>query len=77
MIPYNHLEVFVNTRLKRKVNTGNPTPNLVQVGLNQAFEFNELACQGKVEGLLTHGQVRADKDDVQTQRELLNMLLTL
>ena len=71
------LQVGLLADLKRKVNTGNPTPNLVQVGFNQAFEFNELACQGKVEGLLTHGQVRADKDDVQPQRELVNMLLTL
>lgn len=71
------LQVGLLADLKRKVNTGNPTPNLVQVGLNQAFEFNELACQGKIEGLLTHGQVRADKDDVQPQRELVNMLLTL
>ena len=43
----------------------------------QAFNFNDPACSGKVKGLLTHGQVRVDKDDVQPQEELINMLLTL
>ena len=42
-----------------------------------AFEFSDDACSGKVQGLLTHGQVRVDKDDVQPQPELINMLLTL
>tara|TARA_B110000259_G_scaffold164151_1_gene190036 strand:+ start:10498 stop:11454 length:957 start_codon:yes stop_codon:yes gene_type:complete len=71
------LQVGIIADIKRRVNVGNPTPNLKQVGFNQAFEFNESACQGKVIGLLTHGQVRADKDDVQPQRELVQMLLTL
>ena len=71
------LQTGVIAELKRRVNVGNPTPNLKQVGFNQAFEFNESACQGKTKGLLTHGQVRTDKDDVQPQRELVNMLLTL
>jgi N-acetyl-anhydromuramyl-L-alanine amidase AmpD len=71
------LQTGVIAELKRRVNVGNPTPNLKQVGFNQAFEFNESACQGKIKGLLTHGQVRTDKDDVQPQRELVNMLLTL
>lgn len=71
------LQVGVIESLKRKVNVGNPTPNLKQVGLNQAFEYDESACQGKLEGLLTHGQVRKDKDDVQPQLDLIEMLLTL
>jgi len=71
------LQVGIIGSLKRKINVGNPTPNLKQVGLNKAFEYDESACQGKIEGLLTHGQVRADKDDVQPQIELINMLLTL
>jgi len=71
------LQTGIIAELKRRVNVGNPTPNLKQVGFNQAFEFNESACQGKIKGLLTHGQVRTDKDDVQPQRELVNMLLTL
>ena len=43
----------------------------------RAFDFSDAACSGKVMGLLTHGQVRVDKDDVQPQEELINMLLTL
>ena len=49
-----------------------PVPNVTQ-----AFDFNDAMCQGKVQGLLTHGQVRTDKDDVQPQPELIQMLLTL
>ena len=43
----------------------------------ESVEFSDDACSGKVQGLLTHGQVRVDKDDVQPQPELINMLLTL
>ena len=50
-------------------------PNPADLG--RAFEYSDLACSGKVQGLLTHGQVRTDKDDVQPQTELINMLLTL
>lgn len=71
------LQVGLINELKKKVNIGNPTPNLKQAGINQAFEFSELACQGKIQGLLTHGQVRVDKDDVQPQPDLIEMLLTL
>ena len=49
-----------------------PTPNVTQ-----AFDFNDAMCQGKVQGLLTHGQVRTDKDDVQPQDNLIQMLLSL
>lgn len=45
--------------------------------INNAFSFSDAACSGKIEGLLTHGQVRTDKDDVQPQPELIDMLLTL
>ena len=45
--------------------------------LGRAFEYSEAACSGKIQGLLTHGQVRTDKDDVQPQPELVKMLLTL
>ena len=44
---------------------------------SRAFDFSDAACSGKVMGLLTHGQVRKDKDDVQPQPELIEMLLTL
>ena len=44
---------------------------------NKAFGFSDAACSGKIQGLLTHGQVRTDKDDVQPQPELIKMLLTL
>ena len=59
------------------MNVGNPTPNLKQIGLNEAFAFSDAACSGRVVGLLTHGQVRTDKDDVHPQKNLVEMLLTL
>lgn len=71
------LQIGIIEQLKRRVNVGNPTPNLKQIGLNEAFDFSDAACSGKVVGLLTHGQVRVDKDDVHPQRNLVEMLLTL
>ena len=46
-------------------------------GNSNVFDYSEDLSYGKTKGILTHGQVRADKDDVQPQRELVNMLLTL
>lgn len=43
----------------------------------KAFNFSDAACEGKIEGLLTHGQVRKDKDDMHPQEDLLKMLTTL
>lgn len=45
--------------------------------LAKAWDFSDLACEGKIQGLLTHGQVRVDKDDMHPQENLINMLLTL
>jgi hypothetical protein len=73
------LHVGVIDELK-KLGAG-PTPYGIAkpnpADLGRAFEYSDLACSGKVQGLLTHGQVRTDKDDVQPQTELINMLLTL
>tara|TARA_B110000285_G_scaffold194413_1_gene224061 strand:+ start:741 stop:1700 length:960 start_codon:yes stop_codon:yes gene_type:complete len=52
-------------------------PNLKRAAANHAFDFSESACQGKIMGLLTHGQVRTGKDDMFPQPELIQMLLTL
>lgn len=71
------LQVGVVADIKRSTQSGQPVPNWNQVGLNKAFEYNDAACQGKIVGLLTHGQVRKDKDDVQPQKDLIEMLLTL
>jgi len=43
----------------------------------KAFEFSNSASAGNVIGLLTHGQVRNDKSDVQPQAELIQMLIKL
>lgn len=74
------LQVGVIGDLKKNMinnKTAGPSPNLQLINANAAFEYSELACQGKVVGLLTHGQVRKDKDDVHPQRNLIEMLLTL
>lgn len=42
-----------------------------------AFEFSDAACSGKIKSLLTHGQVRKDKDDMHPQQNLIDMLLSL
>ena len=44
---------------------------------HRAFEFSEYASAGNVMGVLTHGQVRKDKSDVQPQKELIQMLIKL
>ena len=76
------LDVGVIDKLKQKVHGGSirtniTEPNYEQGGLNFAMEYDDLACQGQVVGLLTHGQVRKDKDDVHPQLDLVQMLLTL
>lgn len=43
----------------------------------KAFDYNQDACEGKIRGLLSHGNVRIDKTDVFPQPELLDMLLTI
>jgi hypothetical protein len=48
-----------------------------RVDLSKAWDFSDKACEGKIQGLLTHGQVRVDKDDMHPQENLINMLLTL
>lgn len=48
-----------------------------KVDLSKAWDFSDKACEGKIQGLLTHGQVRVDKDDMHPQENLINMLLTL
>tara|TARA_B100000768_G_scaffold35483_1_gene34074 strand:- start:76 stop:1032 length:957 start_codon:yes stop_codon:yes gene_type:complete len=41
------------------------------------FDFDDSACAGKIKGLLTHGQVRKDKDDMHPQKNLVEMLISL
>lgn len=43
----------------------------------KAFDFNQEAYNGQIKGLLSHGSVRRDKNDVFPQQELIDMLLTL
>lgn len=43
----------------------------------KAFDFHLEAYEGKVKGLLTHGNVRKSKSDCFPQPELVDMLLTL
>ena len=42
-----------------------------------AWDFSDEACSGKIVGLLTHGQVRKDKDDMHPQQNLIDMLMSL
>lgn len=42
-----------------------------------AFDYDEQACQGKITGLLSHGNVRKDKSDLFPQPEVINMLKSL
>lgn len=42
-----------------------------------AFDYDESACQGKITGLLSHGNVRKDKSDLFPQPEVINMLKSL
>lgn len=46
-------------------------------GITSAWDFSDEACSGKIVGLLTHGQVRKDKDDMHPQQNLIDMLLSL
>ena len=46
-------------------------------GIASAWDFSDEACSGKIVGLLTHGQVRRDKDDMHPQQNLIDMLLSL
>lgn len=41
------------------------------------FDYDENACQGKVTGLLSHGNVRKDKSDLFPQPEIIAMLKSL
>lgn len=70
------LQKGVIDELQKRSQYRMPAPN-IKSSANNAFEFSEAACQGKIQGLLTHGQVRRDKDDVHPQKELIEMLLTL
>ena len=70
------LQIGVIDGIKTLSQSGQPVPNL-KADFTSAFNFSDAACMGKIQGLLTHGQVRKDKDDVQPQRELIEMLLTL
>lgn len=42
-----------------------------------AFSFKQEAYDGKVKGLLVHGNVRKDKFDLFPQQEMIDMLLSL
>ena len=43
----------------------------------KAFDYDEQACQGKITGLLSHGNVRKDKSDLFPQTEIIAMLKSL
>jgi hypothetical protein len=47
------------------------------VGPTKAFEFNKDASEGKIKGLLTHGNVTQGNVDLFPQPELIDMLLSL
>ena len=46
-------------------------------GVEKAFEFQQEAYEGKVKGLLSHSNVRKDKEDIHPQDELIDMLLSI
>ena len=46
-------------------------------GAHNAFEFQQLAYEGKIKGMITHANIRKDKFDVFPQQELIDMILTL
>ncbi len=46
-------------------------------GADKAFEFQQDAYEGKVKGLLSHSNVRKDKQDIHPQDELIDMLLSI
>ena len=70
------LSVGIQAELLKKRQSGQPVPNLKPDYIS-AFNFSDAACEGKIHGLLTHGQVRKDKDDVHPQPDLISMLLSL
>lgn len=43
----------------------------------KGFEFNQRAYKGEIQGLLTHANVRKDKNDIFPQQEMIDMLLSL
>jgi hypothetical protein len=68
--------------MKRLANLANqPKPyGVVKQGpqaIATAWDFSDEACSGKIVGLLTHGQVRKDKDDMHPQQNLIDMLMSL
>ena len=68
--------------MKKLVKTTNqPKPHgVIKPGpkpISTAFDFSVEACAGKVVGLLTHGQVRRDKDDMHPQQNLIDMLMSI
>lgn len=46
-------------------------------GPTKAFSYQEDAYYGKTKGLLSHGNIRRDKDDVYPDPRLVDMILTL
>lgn len=73
-----NLQIGVVSNLK-EINEIKPNHagNIESKNSSTCFEFDDNACSGKIKGLLTHGQVRKDKDDMQPQDELVRMLLSL
>tara|TARA_B100001248_G_C27378784_1_gene455798 strand:- start:1087 stop:2055 length:969 start_codon:yes stop_codon:yes gene_type:complete len=74
------LQVGVIGEMKRIAANLSPQPHGVvkpHEGITSAWEFSEEACAGKWKGLLTHGQVRKDKDDMHPQQNLIDMLMTI
>lgn len=57
--------------------TSNQAGSISSINASTCFDYSEEACEGKIKGLLTHGQVRKDKDDMHPQKELVEMLKSL
>lgn len=55
----------------------NQAGSISSINPSSCFEFDEKACRGQIQSLLTHGQVRTDKDDMHPQPNLVQMLLEL
>ena len=76
-----NLKEFANKKIRSKKGSamagGTSFTLPKQEQYNAAFDFSDPACEGKIKGLLTHGQVRKGKDDCQPQPNLIEMLLTL
>ena len=74
------LQIGVIGEMKRIANQGPQNYGSAvrgNVGITAAWEFSEEACAGKWRGLLTHGQVRKDKDDMHPQQNLIDMLMNI